>query len=107
MNNHILDQVFETIESRKEASADESYVASLFLKGREKIAEKVGEETIETIIEAIKNDKNKLAEESADLLFHLMILWSDANLKPDDIFRILEKRNGLSGLTEKDNRKET
>ena len=79
-------------------------MASLFDKGTEKIAQKIGEEATETIIEAIKKDKEKLAQESADLLFHLMILWSDAGLKPDDVFDVLQKREGLSGLEEKKNR---
>ena len=104
MSQEILNQIFETIESRKGADPDSSYVASLFEKGREKIAEKVGEESIETIIEAIKDDKEKLASESADLLFHLMILWSDAGLKPNDIFDILSTRNGISGHDEKASR---
>ena len=104
MSQEILNQIFETIESRKGADPDSSYVASLFEKGREKIAEKVGEESIETIIEAIKDDKEKLASESADLLFHLMILWSDAGLKPNDIFDILSARNGISGHDEKASR---
>ncbi len=104
MSQEILNKIFETIESRKGVDPNSSYVASLFEKGREKIAEKVGEESIETIIEAIKDDKEKLASESADLLFHLMILWSDAGLKPNDIFDILSARNGISGHDEKASR---
>ena len=104
MTEHIINKLFETIESRKEAEASTSYVASLFEKGTDKIAEKLSEETTETIIEAVKGNKEKLAEESADLLFHLMVLWSDAGLKPDDIFQILEKREGISGHDEKASR---
>ena len=104
MTNHILDKLFQTIESRKGADAQNSYVASLFEKGTSKIAEKIGEEATETIIEAVKGDKEKLAQESADLLFHLMVLWSDAGLKPDDIFKILENREGISGHEEKESR---
>lgn len=101
---HILEKLFQTIESHKNSDPEKSYVASLFAKGTNKIAEKVSEETTETIIEAIQGNKEKLAEESADLLFHLMILWSDAGLKPNDIFQILEKREGISGHEEKASR---
>lgn len=104
MNEHILDKLFQTIESRKGSNPTDSYVASLFDKGTSKIAEKIGEEAIEAIIEAVKSDKEKLAQESADLIFHLMILWSDAGLKPDDIFKILENREGISGHEEKASR---
>ena len=104
MAKHILEDLFQTIESRKGGDSTQSYVASLFDKGTEKIAQKVGEEATETIIEAIKKDKEKLSQESADLLFHLMVLWSDAGLKPNDIFEVLQKREGFSGLEEKKNR---
>lgn len=104
MNNHIIDQLFDIIESRKNGDANTSYVASLFEKGTNKIAEKVSEEATEAIIEAVQGNKEKLAEESADLLFHLMVLWSDAGLTPDDIFKILQSREGMSGHDEKNNR---
>ncbi len=105
MTKHILDNIFETIEARKNADADTSYVASLFAKGTNKIAEKVSEETTEAIIEAVQGNKENLTQESADLLFHLMVLWSDAGLKPDDVFEVLKQRQGMSGIEEKNNRK--
>ena len=104
MSKHILEELFETIEARKGSDANKSYVASLHAKGTKKIAEKVAEETTEAIIEAVTGNKEKLAEESADLLFHLMILWSDAGLKPNDIFDILKSREGIGGLDEKASR---
>ena len=104
MSQHIIEKLFATIESRKGQDASTSYVASLFEKGTNKIAEKVSEETTETIIEAVQGNKEKLTEESADLLFHLMILWSDAELTPNDIFKILKKREGISGHDEKASR---
>ena len=107
MTKDILEDLFQTIEARKDGDPAQSYVASLFDKGTEKIAQKIGEEATETIIEAIKKDKEKLAQESADLLFHLMVLWSDAGIKPNDIFDVLQKRDGLSGLEEKKNRSVT
>jgi len=104
MTKHIINDLFETIQSRKDTDPKASYVASLFDKGTSKVAEKVGEEAVETIIEAIKGDKEKLTAESADLLFHLMILWSDQGLTPDDIFEVLKSRQGTSGIEEKASR---
>ena len=104
MTDHIIDELFKIIKDRKGADPKNSYVASLYHKGTEKIAEKVGEEAIETIIEAIKGDKEKLTSESADLLFHLMVLWADQGLEPDDIMDILKQRLGTSGHDEKSSR---
>ena len=101
MSQDTLDKVFETIKSRKNADPEQSYVASLYQKGTAKIAQKVGEEAVETCIEAIQGDKEKLAEESADLLFHLMVLWADAGIEIEDITQVLEKRTGTSGHAEK------
>ncbi len=103
-SDEVLNKLFEVIESRKGGDPAESYVASLYAKGTSKIAQKVGEEAVETCIEAIQGDKQKVAEESADLLFHLMVLWADAGLKPQDITNILERRMGTSGHNEKASR---
>lgn len=104
MSDEIIKELFEIIKSRKGADPESSYVASLYVKGTAKIAQKVGEEAVETCIEAIQGDKEKLAEESADLLFHLMILWADQGLIPDDITTILKSRLGTSGHDEKASR---
>jgi phosphoribosyl-ATP pyrophosphohydrolase len=104
MTDNILNELFKIIEGRKNADPESSYVAALYAKGTAKIAQKVGEEAVETCIEAIQGDKQKVAEESADLLFHLMVLWADAGLTPDDIMDVLKSRLGTSGLDEKANR---
>ncbi len=101
---NIMETLYATILSRKGADASTSYTASLFAKGTAKIAQKVGEEAVETAIEAIQGDKQKLAQESADLLFHLMVLWADQGLTPKDITDILESRMGTSGIDEKNSR---
>lgn len=106
MSDEILNQLFEIIEGRKGADPETSYVAALYAKGTAKIAQKVGEEAVETCIEAIQGDKQKIAEESADLLFHLLVLWADAGLKPSDITDILKSRLGTSGHDEKASRKD-
>ena len=100
MSDNIKD-LFETIKSRKGADPESSYTASLYAKGTAKIAQKVGEEAVETCIEALQGNKEKLAQESADLLYHLMVLWADQGLTPDDIYAVLQKRSGTSGHDEK------
>ena len=104
MSDQILQNLFKIIEERKNADPESSYVASLYAKGTAKIAQKLGEEAVETCIEALQGDKEKLAAESADLLFHLMVLWADQGLKPDDIMNVLKSRLGTSGIEEKANR---
>ncbi len=101
VNAEVLQDIFETIESRKGGDVTISHTASLFAKGRNKITQKFGEEAVETVIEAIKGDKSGVISESADLLFHLLLLWSDQDIKPDDIWRELAKRQGISGIAEK------
>lgn len=100
----IFKDLFETIKSRKGADPESSYTASLYAKGTAKIAQKVGEEAVETCIEALQGNKEKLAAESADLLYHLMVLWADQGLTPDDIAAVLQKRSGTSGHDEKASR---
>ena len=97
----IIKDLFDTIQSRKGAAPESSYTASLFAKGTAKIAQKVGEEAVETCIEALQGHKDKIAAESADLLYHLMVLWADQGLTPDDIYAVLQKRQGISGHDEK------
>ncbi len=101
LNAEILQDIFETIEKRKDGDPEKSYTASLFFKGRDKIAQKLGEEAVETVIEAIKGDKLAVISESTDLLFHLLLLWSDQGVKPSDIWQELEKRQAISGIDEK------
>jgi phosphoribosyl-ATP pyrophosphohydrolase len=100
-----LERLYQAILDRRSASPDESYTAKLFSRGRAKIAQKLGEEAVETVIEAMKPDSAKLAEESADLLYHLLVLWADAGLKPGDVFAVLAAREGISGIAEKASRK--
>ncbi len=101
---NILDELFQIIKDRASADPEDSYVASLYSKGTEKIAQKVGEETTETIIEAVTGNTEKLKEESADLLFHLMVLWADQGIAPEDVYAILESRFGTGGHEEKKGR---
>lgn len=101
----ILDALYAVIESRRGTDPDASYTASLLHEGTSKIAEKVGEEAVETVIASLKEGPDALANESADLLYHLCVLWADAGLRPEDVWNKLAEREGISGLTEKANRK--
>ncbi len=97
MTTHTLDQLYATILSRKGADPESSYTAKLFAKGTHKIAQKVGEEAVETVIEAVRGKKQRLAAESADLLYHLLVLWADGGVSPDEVWAELARREGLPG----------
>jgi len=96
-----LDRLYGIIESRRGADPSSSHTAKLFQKGRAKIAQKLGEEAVETVIEAMRGDKDLLIGESADLLYHLLVLWADCGIKPQDVWARLLARDGISGIAEK------
>ncbi|WP_339632899.1 phosphoribosyl-ATP diphosphatase [uncultured Sneathiella sp.] len=96
-----LDKLYATVASRKGADLKSSYTASLYSKGSAKIAQKVGEEAVELAIAATLEDRDEIISESADLLYHLSVLWANAGIVPADIYDKLSKREGQSGLTEK------
>ncbi|NVK74753.1 phosphoribosyl-ATP diphosphatase [Marinomonas sp. CT5] len=108
MKSDVLAELAATLEQRKTAAADSSYVASLHAKGLNKILEKVGEESIETIIAAkdavISGDKSDLIYETADLWFHTLVMLSHLDIGPDAILDELARRFNLSGLEEKASR---
>ena len=97
----ILDQLYALVASRKGADPETSYTAKLFSRGRPKIAQKVGEEAVETVIAALAQGPDAVVGESADLLYHLTVLWADCGVTPDQVWAELAKRQGLSGLDEK------
>ena len=100
-----LDRLAETIEARKSADPDSSWTAKLLAKGPEKCAEKFGEEAIEAIIEAIKDDREKLTAEAADVLYHLLVMLAARDITLSDVLAELERREGTSGIAEKASRK--
>ena len=99
---------FDTLEAvireRRSGDPETSYVARLTAKGRAKIAQKLGEEAVETVIAAVEDDKTALISEAADLLFHLAVLLADAGLSLDDVRAELARREGVSGIDEKTSR---
>jgi phosphoribosyl-ATP pyrophosphohydrolase len=104
-DEHVLDRLYDVIDSRKGADPNTSYTARLFSRGRQQIAKKLGEEAVETLIEGIRGDKPKLVGESADMLYHLLTLWASVGVKPADVWAELARREGLSGIAEKAARK--
>ncbi|MDI1295246.1 MAG: phosphoribosyl-ATP diphosphatase [bacterium] len=96
-----LFQLEQTIRQRRSADPSQSYVAKLTTRGRGKIAQKVGEEAVETVIAAMTNDRDGVIGESADLLFHWLVLLADMDISLDAVCDELERREGLSGLAEK------
>jgi phosphoribosyl-ATP pyrophosphohydrolase len=100
----ILDRLFRVIESRRTADPTVSHTAKLFQKGTNKIAQKVGEEAVEVVIEAVRGRRDKLIGESADLMYHLLVMWADARINPGEVWDELARREGVSGVAEKRSR---
>jgi phosphoribosyl-ATP pyrophosphohydrolase len=97
----VLERLFQTIEQRRYADPATSHTAKLFQKGTKKIAQKVGEEAVEVVIEAVRDNRKRLIEESGDLMYHLLVLWADMKIAPADVWAELARREGMSGLDEK------
>ncbi|WIW88595.1 phosphoribosyl-ATP diphosphatase [Sphingobium sp. V4] len=96
-----LHNLEQTIRQRRSADPSASYVAKLTARGRAKIAQKVGEEAVETVIAAMADDREGAIGESADLIFHLMLLLADLDVPFDAVLDELDRREGVSGIAEK------
>jgi phosphoribosyl-ATP pyrophosphohydrolase len=96
-----LDRLWQVIRSRRGADPESSYTARLFARGRAKIAQKLGEEAVETVIEGVGDNPAALVGESADLLYHLLVLWAAVGVSPADVADELARREGTSGIAEK------
>ena len=99
-----LDNLYATILARKDADPSSSWTAQLLAKGPEKCAEKFGEEAIEAIIEAIKDDKEALIGEAADVLYHLLVMLAARDVPLSDVMNTLARRQSTSGIAEKASR---
>lgn len=104
MTEDILARLEATIRTRRDAPSDASYTAQLFARGRARIAQKLGEEAIETVIAACGENSAKIVPEAADLLYHLLVLLADADLSLGDVQAELARREGTGGLDEKSSR---
>jgi phosphoribosyl-ATP pyrophosphohydrolase len=100
----VLERLYRTIVSRRGSDPQTSYTAKLFAKGRQKIARKVGEEAIEVVVAAMTETPERLADESADVLYHLLVLWAEAGVQPGEVWAKLAARESVSGLAEKEAR---
>ncbi|WP_373489307.1 phosphoribosyl-ATP diphosphatase [Blastomonas sp.] len=106
LSNQTITRLESVIAARRAAASDASYIATLSARGRSRIAQKIGEEAVETVIAAICDDSHGMVSESADLVFHLLILLADMGLSWDAVMAELDIRDGVSGLAEKASRKE-
>lgn len=100
-----MQRLTETLEARKNASPESSYVAKLFGRGEDAILKKVGEEATEVILASKGGDKGQLVYETADLWFHCMVLLAKHGVSAQDVLKELGRREGLSGIAEKESRK--
>jgi phosphoribosyl-ATP pyrophosphohydrolase len=99
-----LERLWQVIQSRRGADPQSSYTARLFARGRAKIAQKLGEEAVEAVIEGVGDNPTALVGESADLIYHLLVLWAAVGVSPADVAAELARREGTSGIEEKRSR---
>ncbi len=97
----ILERLYAIVAARRGGDPATSHTARLFSRGTGHIAQKVGEEAVEIVVEAVARRPEGVVAESADLLYHLLVLWADAGVTPDQVWAALERREGTSGVAEK------
>ena len=103
MAEYNLEKLFDDLLKKKKFDKKNSYTSFLLAK-KNLLAKKIGEESIEVILEFLDDNKDKIINESADLLYHLCVMWLSADIKPSDVWNELHKRKGISGLEEKKRR---
>ena len=103
-DSRILEYLYHVIQSRKDTDPNISYSAKLLARGTAKIAQKFGEEAVECVIEAVAGRRDLFIKESADVLYHLMVLWVSVGITPDEVWTELQRREGVSGIVEKASR---
>ncbi len=97
----MLDRLWRVVLSRRDADPTISHSARLLSRGPAKVAQKFGEEAVECLIEAVSGNHEALVAESADVLYHLLVVWVAAGVDPNEVWAELERREGISGITEK------
>jgi phosphoribosyl-ATP pyrophosphohydrolase len=98
----ILDALWRTVEARRQAGdVEHSHSARLLARGTAKVAQKLGEEAVECVIEVTQGNRPAIVLESADLLYHLVVVWVDAGIRPEEVWAELARRQGISGIAEK------
>ena len=101
MSDNVLLQLAATIRARRDAPADTSYSRQLLDAGPARCAKKLGEEAVEVVIAGVQESDDALKQEAADLIYHLLVLWVDCGIEPDEVWQKLAAREGTSGLAEK------
>ncbi len=101
----ILDRLARTVAEKRAADPKSSWTARLLAAGPEKAAQKFGEEAVEAVIEAVRGDRDRLASEAADVLYHLIVMLAAREVELDEVLKVLEEREGISGVDEKAARK--
>ncbi len=97
----VLDRLWTVVMERRDADPSISHSARLLSRGMTKVAQKFGEEAVECLIEAVAGNRDALIAESADVLYHLLVLWVSAEVEPSEVWTELERREGVSGIAEK------
>jgi phosphoribosyl-ATP pyrophosphohydrolase len=98
----VLDRLWDTVEARRQdGDVNTSHSARLLARGTPKVAQKLGEEAVECVIEATQANREGVVLESADLLYHLIVVWVDAGIRPEEVWAELLRRKGISGIAEK------
>jgi phosphoribosyl-ATP pyrophosphohydrolase len=101
----VLDRLYAVVASRRDADPTLSHSARLLARGPAKVAQKFGEEAVEALIEAVRGNRAALVSESADVLYHLVVVWVSAGIEPAEVWAELHRREGISGLAEKASRR--
>ena len=101
-----LNRLWQVIEARRAADPATSYTAKLLARGKAKVAQKFGEEAVEAVIEGARGERAALVGESADVLYHLLVMWAATGVSPAEVAAELTQREGVSGISEKKARKE-
>jgi len=101
INGAVLDRLYEVVLSRRTADPAVSHSARLLSRGPAKVAQKFGEEAVECLIEAVGGNRDAVVGESADVLYHLIVLWVSAGVRPEDVWAELTRREGVSGIAER------
>ena len=100
----VLDRLWNVVMSRRDADPTISHSARLLSRGPAKVAQKFGEEAVECLIEAVRGDHDAVVAESADVLYHLVVVWVSSGVVPAEVWAELVRREGVSGITEKASR---
>ncbi len=100
-SSQVLDRLWDVVQARRNANPAVSHSARLLGRGTAKVAQKFGEEAVECLIEAVAGNSQAVVAESADVLYHLLVLWVSADVHPSQVWAELERREGISGIAEK------